>query len=345
MKPCPRCRQALVLAVALPALLVPLPGLLGGLALLAFYRPLWWSIPLAGLVFALTAIFLPRPHRLPLDAQSVSQAPRLYDVLERIGSATGTPKIERVAITTEQAIAVDRIGRRRRRVLKIGLPAWEFLGPQERVAALAQALYDDRRTPHDRIMDAADHILDRLGRYLSADYRDEVRIDTYSSSTALITPSTTEDQIQHYYVTKVLNAVFGPPVRGYRRLLTRLDRGRRLQRRYGADQQVASIAGAEAAAGALERLLFADTGFRVLERSKYFAEGNDPLELLRRTAADVPEHELLCRIEVSLRSRTRLIRETRRTPAVVLCPVESARIDEELTPAARAAIKSLHYHL
>lgn len=336
-----------------------MPGVLGGLALLAFYRPLWWSIPLAGVVFTLTAIFRPRWHRLPLDAQSVSreQAALLYDVLDRVSTATGTPKLQHVVVTTEPAVSIDRIGWRYRRVLKIGLPAWEFLGPQDRVAAFAHAMYDDQRTPHDRVVRAADRILDDLSGYLTADNRDQVRYDGYNSGMELVAVGSSEDQLQHYYVTKFVNAVFGPPIRGYRRLLTRLDLVGRLQRVYAADQKVASLAGADAAARALERVLLADTGFRVLERSKHFGAGNDPLDQLRRTAADVPEHEFLRRVLVSRLHNARLdadhppthrrtdsIRATRSTPSLVVRPVESSRIDRELTPTAQAAIKSLRYH-
>lgn len=357
-------RSKRAFALALPVLMVPAPGLLGGLALLAFYRPLWWSIPLAGVVFTLTAIFRPRLHHLPPDAQSVSreQAPLLYDVLDRTATATGTPKLQHVMITTEPAVSIDRIGWRYRRVLKIGLPAWEFLGPQERVAAIAHTMYDDKRGPHDRVVRAADRILDDLSKYLTADDRDQVRYDSYSSGMELVAVGSSEDQIQHYYVTKFVNAVFGPPIRSYRRLLTRLDLAGRLQRVYAADQRVASIAGADAAARALERVLLADTGFRVLERSKHFGAGHDPLDLLRRTAADLPENELRRRVLVSrlhnarldadhppTHRRTEAIRTIRiapghTTPTVLLRPAENTRIDRDLTPTAQATIKSLRYH-
>ncbi|MFF0269134.1 hypothetical protein [Kribbella sp. NPDC004536] len=120
--------------LSLPVLLVPLPGLLGGIALLAFYRPIWFAAPFAAVLFVITAIFRPRVTRLPGNAQTVTGAPELQGVLDRLAVQTGTPKLQHVVVTTDTRIAIDRLGWRYRRTLRIGLPTWSVLRPQERYA-------------------------------------------------------------------------------------------------------------------------------------------------------------------------------------------------------------------
>ncbi|GAA1145753.1 hypothetical protein GCM10009630_50470 [Kribbella jejuensis] len=341
--------------LSLPVLLVPLPGLLGGIALLAFYRPIWFAAPFAAVLFVITAIFRPRITRLPDGAQYVTraEAPQLYDVLDRLAAHTGTPKLGHVVVTTGTRIAVDRVGWRYRRTLRIGLAAWSVLGPQERYAALAHALYDDQRGLHDRVLGAAQHIIGELAAAVTPGALDSAgdgRIK-HSEGVVVIVGQGSDDQILHAWLVKLGSAVLGPPIRGYRRLLHRLDLAGRQRREYRIDRRVAEQVGSEPAAASLERVLLAGIALRALERAVRFDRLTDPLDTLRRTAAEIPDHEFARLVRVDQASngrsdvdhpptwqRTRLLRAHPTPTTSVFAPVK----DDELRAAARAAAAVLH---
>ncbi|MFD7159676.1 hypothetical protein ACFV9C_34115 [Kribbella sp. NPDC059898] len=335
-------------------LLLPLPGLLGGIALLAFYRPVWFAAPFAAVLFVLTAVFRPRITRLPDSAQPVgrSEAPQLYDVLDRLAAQTGSSKLQHVVVTVDQRIAVDRVGWRYRRTLRIGLSSWSVLGPQERYAVLAHAMYDDQRGVHDRVLGAAQHIIGELAATVTPGRLDSAgdgRIH-HMEGVVLIRQGS-DDQILHSWLVKLSNAVLGPPIRGYRRLLHRLDLVGRQRREYRIDRRVAEHVGSEPTAASLERVLLAGICFRAAERAVRFDRAGDPVGTLRRTAAEIPEHEFARLVRVdraqNWRSdaehpptwqRTRLLRAHPTPTTTVFAPSK----DDELTKAARAALAALH---
>ncbi|RZU15438.1 hypothetical protein EV645_2976 [Kribbella rubisoli] len=338
--------------LSLPVLLVPLPGLLGGLALLVFYRPLLFAAPFAVILFVITAIFRPRLNRLPGNAQAVTrqQAPQLYDVLDRLAVQTGTPKLESVVVTTDTRIAIDRIGWRYRRVLRLGLPAWAVLNPQERYAVLAHAMYDDQRGSHDRVLGAAEHILGELAATVRPGALDSAGDGKLKSSEGVVVlvGQGSDDQVLHSRLVQIANAVLGPPIRGYRRLLRRLDLSGRQRREYRIDRRVAELVGSEPTARSLERLLLAGACYRALARAVRFEPGSDPLDVLRRTAAEIPDHELvrLIRLDQAQNGRTdadhpptwqrtRLLRANPTPTTSVFAPSK----DDELAAAARAAVR------
>ncbi|MGZ0148521.1 hypothetical protein ACXJJ3_15730 [Kribbella sp. WER1] len=340
--------------LSLPVLLLPLPGLLGGIVLLAFYRPLWFAAPFAVVLFALTAVFRPRITRLPYGAQPVSraEAPQLYDVLDRLAAQTGSPRLEHVVVTVDERIAVDRVGWGYRRTLRIGLPAWSVLGPQERYAALAHALYDDQRGVHDRVLGAAQHIIGELAATVTPGRLDSAGDGRLESMGGIpVIRSGSDDQILHSRLVKVMSAVLGPPIRGYWRLLHRLDLVGRQRREYRIDRRVAEQVGSEPTASSLERVLLAGICFRAAERAVRFGRSGDPLDTLRRTAAEIPDHEFarLVRVDRAQNGRsdaghpptwqrTRLLRAHPTPTTTVFAPAK----DDELSTAARAALAALH---
>ncbi len=76
-------------------LLLPLAGLLGGIALLVFSRPLWVSVLMSIVPFSIAILFRPRPNHLAPDAHLVhrDQAPLLFALLDRIATAVGTKPV------------------------------------------------------------------------------------------------------------------------------------------------------------------------------------------------------------------------------------------------------------
>jgi Zn-dependent protease with chaperone function len=344
---------AYLLSAAL--LLLPLLSLAGGVALLVFYRPLWFSSLLALLAFTLAFLFRPRAHKLPADAQLVSrdQAPTLYGVLDRIAAAIGTQKVEAVAVDTEPNVWFTTIGWRFRPVVGIGLPLWTSLSPQERVAILAHELGHSRHgdARHDWVIGAAESILHELRLTFSEQPLDQYRrdLDAYNDT-------------ESGYVgllTRVVNATVGALVRGYGWLLDRAYFRSSQRAEYLADRRAAEIAGSEATAHALERMLLSDTAYRAMERALRFKTEIEPLEAVRRAVNEVPAREIERQVRASRTRetrtdsthpptylRTRLVRaRPTATAQVVLGLDESRAVDRELAPAAHAVLAELRSEL
>jgi hypothetical protein len=147
--------------------------------------------------------------------------------------------------------------------------------------------------------------------------------------------------------------VLGPPIRAYHRLVRRLDLAGRQRREYRIDRRVAELVGSEPTAASLERVLLAGICYRALERAVRFDREGDPLEALRRTAAEIPEHEFARLVWVDRArngrsdaehpptwQRTRLLRAHPTPTTTVFAPAK----DDELTTAARAAAATLRDH-
>ncbi|MFI6673972.1 M48 family metalloprotease [Kribbella sp. NPDC050470] len=329
-------------------LVLPLVALASGFALLIFYRPLWLSGPLALLAFAVAHLFRPRADKLPPDAQLLlrDQAPTLYGVLDRIADAIGAQKIAAVVVDAEPNMWFGRVGWRFRPVIGIGLPLWTSLSPQERLAVLAHELGHGRNgdAHHGWVIGAAESILHELRLTFSEQPLDRYRQDLSYQINA--------DATYVGLITRLVNATVGGLVRGYGWLLDRAYFRGSQRAEYLADRRAAEVAGSEATAHALERLLLSDTAFRAMERVLRFGSEIDPLEAVRRAVNEVPKREIERRVRAS-RSRetrtdamhpptylrTRLIRARPATHAkVVLGLDESRNVDRELAPPAQAVL-------
>jgi Zn-dependent protease with chaperone function len=332
-------------------LLLPLAALLGGLGLLIFYRPLWLSIPLALLAFAMVMLFRPRPHLLDPQAHVVTrdQAPRLYDLLGQIADAIGTQRVVVVVVDTEPNIWFGRIGWRFRPVIGLGLPLWVGLRPQERVAVLAHELGHGKNgdVRHGWVVAAARSILGELLATFSDQPLDQYRRDLsyYVNARAPYVS----------LLTRILNAIVSGLASGYLWLLDKVDLRSSQRAEYLADRKAGEIAGSEAAAWALERTLLADAAYHALERALRFQRDVDPLDAVRREVSAVPAREIERRVRASrireIRTdsshpptylRTKLIRTRPATAAsVVLGLSDNAAIDRELAAAGEAALAEL----
>lgn len=334
-------------------LLLPIAAGVAGVAVLLLFRPFWLSVPIALVAFGVAWLFRPRADRLDPEDHLVTreQAPRLYDVLDRIAAAIGTQEVAAVVLDTEPNLSFARVGWRFRPVVRIGLPLWFAFRPQERVAILAHELGHGRNgdARHGWVVGGARSILGELHAAFSEQPLDEFRRDLGYH------PDANEDEAYVNFLTRLTNAVVAPPIRGYIWLLDKVDLRSSQRAEYLADRRAGEIAGSEAAASAMERLVLADTAYRALERALRFDRDSDPLEAVRRAVADVPGREIERRLRVSrireTRSdhthpptylRTRLIRARRAESAtVVLGLSDAATIDRELAAAGAAPLTEL----
>jgi hypothetical protein len=138
-------------------------------------------------------------------------------------------------------------------------------------------------------------------------------------------------------------------------LLDKVDLRSSQRAEYLADRKAGEIAGAEAAAWALERTLLADSAYHALQRALRFQRDVDPLDAVRREVSAVPAREIERRVRASrIREtrtdsshpptylRTKLIRTRPATAASVVLELnENAAIDRELAAAGEPALAEL----
>ncbi|MER5276557.1 M48 family metallopeptidase [Streptomyces sp. NPDC002809] len=99
--------------------------------------------PVIGLLLLSLAIAMrPRPGRLDPDAPTVREAdaPALFALLHRAADMAGARRVDAVQFTADFSANVIHYGLRRRRCFVLGLPLWAASPPQQRVAAVTQAL-------------------------------------------------------------------------------------------------------------------------------------------------------------------------------------------------------------
>lgn len=331
-------------------LLLPLAGLLGGIALLVFYRPLWLSAPLSLIAFGVALLLRPRANQLDSDTQLIhrEQAPLLFALLDKIAAAVGTTPVGAVALDAEPNVYYARVGWRFTPVIGIGLSAWMGLRPQERVAVLAHEFGHGRNgdARHGWVVNSAAAILDELDETFS-----EQPYDRYREEAAYLTDSGTAASL----ITRFVNATVGGAVRGVQWVLTRIDLRSRQRAEYLADRRSAEIAGSEAGARALERLVLMESSHRALQQAVRFSSEVDPLEAATRTVNEIPAREVERRLRVSgLRDsridashpptnlRVKLIRaRPAQSALVVLANDQSRAIDRELAVPAQTVLKEL----
>lgn len=99
-----------------------------------------------GMVFGLFFLAMawslrPRLNRLSDDDRVLlrDEAPELYALIDEIAAAQGTRGVDAVVVDVQANASVTHLGLRRR-LLTLGLPLWEVLSPQQRIALLGHEL-------------------------------------------------------------------------------------------------------------------------------------------------------------------------------------------------------------
>ncbi|MFF4903151.1 hypothetical protein [Streptomyces sp. NPDC001068] len=100
-----------------------------------------WPQRVLGAIGCLLAVALrPRPATLPRHTLDPAAAPALHAVAQRITTRLGTRPVDTIAVDARYGWDSLTVGVRRRHVLVLGLPLWETLPADERLALLAHAL-------------------------------------------------------------------------------------------------------------------------------------------------------------------------------------------------------------
>ncbi|MGC5568496.1 M48 family metallopeptidase [Streptomyces sp. FR-108] len=202
-----------------------------------------------GLVLAvLTWTLRPRFSELPDDRPLLTRtdAPALFSLIDEVAVVAGTRGVDTVAVSTELNASVTTYGIRGRRLLTIGMPLWEILTPQERIALLGHELghYSNGDTRHGLIIGNALRSLSTWRYYVDP------------------TPNPT-------LVEAFVNLVFILPravLQGLLMLLDRLTLRATQRAEYLADSMAARAGSTDAAASIMNRFLVLDSAETMLRR-------------------------------------------------------------------------------
>ncbi|GGR45748.1 M48 family metallopeptidase [Streptomyces netropsis] len=197
---------------------------------------------LPGLFLLVVAAALrPRLPKLPEDELVLQRAdaPELYALIDGVAQVVGTSGVDAIAVGKEVNASVMSYGVRGRRLLTLGLPLWEVLTPQQRVALLGHELghYGNGDTRHATVVAMALRSLTTWRYYF----------------TPIQQPSPVE---------MVVNLAFVMPrllVQGVLMLLDQLTMRATQRAEYLADREAARAASTEAAVALMDQLLVTDS--------------------------------------------------------------------------------------
>ncbi|MFC0549406.1 M48 family metalloprotease [Planotetraspora thailandica] len=330
----------------------------GSVWLLVAENPWVKFLGLVGL--AVTFVVRPRFGRFKRDKWSLSrdEAPRLYDLADRVATEIGAPPIDLIRVTPEFNASYGRTSLSRRSILTIGLPLWELLEPQERVSILGHEFGHARNgdTRRGIWLHSAENALVRL---LHITYPG--RTSFHSDLTSVIADWVVS--VMLFVPYKVTGLVLS--------LLRRftLRAGQRAE--YLADDLAARVGSSAASRSALATLVLGPSVELALQRMALApqkggpvragsrdAERQDLWEKLREFVASIPETERLRRFRASAlhmtavdeshpptHLRVRLAAE--RPPvdgAIILAEPEITALETEMAPirarVARAVLTS-----
>ncbi|MER5596446.1 M48 family metalloprotease [Streptomyces sp. NPDC002265] len=247
----------------------------GGIGMVAGLMPLLMAWALA-----------PRVGRLPDDWPVLfrADAPELFALVDEVAEAVGTRSVHAIAVDGSINASVTTYDVRGRRLLVLGMPLWEVLTPEERIALLGH----------------------ELAHYANGDTRNGLVVGTATRTLALWYntlrphqhPTAIEMAVDAFCLVPRL-LVWGMLV-----LLVRLTSRAGMRAEYLADRLAARTASTQAAVGLMDRLLVSGS-YGVLLRSETnraalggprstrdaMARADELWGRLTAFAASVPEHE------------------------------------------------------
>ncbi|MFJ8008185.1 M48 family metalloprotease [Streptomyces fagopyri] len=254
----------------------------------------WWLVRGWGGAGMLLGLFLlavawsirPRTARPPAAGPVLlrEDAPELYALVDEVAGVVGTRGVDQVVVDARVNASVLAHGVRGRRLLTLGLPLWEILTPQQRVALLGHELahYSNGDTRHGLVVSTAYRSLTTWHYYF----------------VPITRPSAVE------MVTNLLYVVPRLLLQGMLTLLDHLTLRAAQRAEYLADRGAARAASTEAAVGLMDRILVTESAEVTLRREANRASLTGPhgaraaeggaeeiWERLRAYMASIPEDE------------------------------------------------------
>lgn len=296
---------------------------------------------------AVMAAFLVQPfwHRRKKPTSKLlerDQTPALYGLVDQVATALGCRGLDGIRLDLRFNASIGRT-RSEGWVMTIGLPLWTTLSAQQRVALIGH----------------------ELGHQVNRDQRRKLLVWGAAVSMAqwsyLLNPRGGNVRYRGLAALGELLAIalmlpLSASAAGLAWLLNVLGSRQGLAAEYYADALAATVAGTDAAASGLERLLLAESCFRRLEHTAKFDKEADPWAELAGYAAAIPAQEIerqrrLGRLRLPAvdsthpptQLRADLVRKLPyRTAAVVMDAGQRAAIDAELAGPLRGATALLH---
>lgn len=310
-----------------------------------FPRPLsFLAIILAIVAFAIR----PRFGRLTDDEYilSRSDAPRLHGLCDRIADELHAKPVDAIVIAPAFNAAYTTIGVRRRRVLILGLPLWNALSPQQRVALIAHEL------AHGVNGDARHGLVVGSALAALAELHNLMRPDAPGSPTELEGLPGVLLRFLQWIVRSVAGVVFAAQLAMMLRASQRAE--------YLADELSAQVASTEAMATALDKINTTRSAFDYAARTsaaRTYAGGGSLWENQRRALAELPELELERRRRVAARQSLRVddshppthlriafVRaRSDHAATVTLDSADAQAIEAELAPAYESMATEIRY--
>ncbi|GLY84345.1 M48 family metallopeptidase [Actinoallomurus iriomotensis] len=248
---------------------------------------------IAAVVLVALAYFLaPRLGRMPRgDAvKRREDAPALFALLDRVGAEVGAAPVHTVVVTGEFNASYGAVGLRRRHVLTIGLPIWDPLTGQQRVALLGH----------------------EFAHGVNGDSRHGLVVGTALSTLARLYHATRpggRDRRMNYLIDLMVRALQGV-VSGLVAMVFRaqlaltLRAGQRAE--YLADRLAGQVASPGAAADMLDTMLVTAQTHRLVLRRTAVRAGTELWAEQRGAVANLPESERERRRRLAARERLRV---------------------------------------
>ncbi len=296
------------------------------------------GVPFGALFLAVAWLMRPRLGRPPKeDLVSRTQAPTLFGLIDEVAAALSTPAPDLLVVNDHFNAFWNVVGIRFRRVLGLGLPLFDSLAPQERVALIGHELGHGRNGDVRRghVVQSAVAALNSLYTLLAPGSRVvATRRDPWLAAAEPL--------------ANAIMYVLTRPLAGLIVLQANLMWQDSQRAEYLADALAARVAGTEAEIGLTERLLHGRT-FEVVARKAMHGLNDATVDVFaeaRVAMEGIPAEERerlrrVARLEQTRLDAThpppsyRLALLERRAPlepAVVLDAERSAKIDDELAP-------------
>lgn len=296
-----------------------------GVALLVDTQPGSLAWVLGPVVIWLAFTLLPRFPKMDRGGDLITraQAPELFRLLDQIAQSLKTASFSGVRLTATANAATSVFGPGER-LLEIGVPLWELLSPQQRLAVLAHEV------AHGANSDTEYGFVVRSALYT---------LRRWYAVTHPLTLVTRRTRLRTRNVVDVI-LPFHIFYRGATALLLRS----KPRAEYLADALAAQVASTGAMVEALERMVTASVAMQVLANAVEARVPSNPWRIVRDFAAALPEYERTRLALLNERAgasvddthppthlRIRLLRAGRERPArLTLTTERSAAIDAEL---------------